>query len=76
MQDCAEQKDLAISVNSQLNMSQQCAQVAKKANGILACSRNSVISRTKEVIISLYSATVRLDHGYCFQFGAPLEDRY
>ncbi|KAJ7407297.1 hypothetical protein BTVI_63591 [Pitangus sulphuratus] len=45
------EKDLGFLVNRQLNIRQQCTQVAKKSNGILACIRNSVASRTRTEII-------------------------
>jgi len=73
LESCPVKKNLGLMVDSQLNMSQQCAQVAKKANSILVCIKNSMDNSTREVIVLLYSALVR--RHLCSVLGPSIQER-
>lgn len=76
MENCSEDKDLGLLINIWMNMSQQSAQVSKKANGILVSIRNSVASRTREVIVSLYLILLGLHLKYCTVWCSSLQEEY
>lgn len=53
------EKDPEVLVGDELTMNQQCALMAKKANGILGCIRQKIASRSREEILPVSSALVR-----------------
>jgi len=54
-------------VDEKLEMRHQCALTAQKTDSILGCIHSSMASMSREVILPLYSALMRVHLEYCIQ---------
>ena len=62
-----KEKDLGLTINADMKVSEQCGIAAAKGNQILGLIRRNIVYKEKELIIPLHKTIVRPHLEYCIQ---------
>ena len=66
-----QEKDLGVTFNADMKVSEQCGIAASKGNQILGLIRRTITNKEKHLIVPLYKAIVRPHLEYCIQAWRP-----
>ena len=66
-----KEKDLGVSINANMKVSEQCRIAASKGNQVLGMIRRNITYKEKNLIVPLYKAIVRPHLEYCIQAWSP-----
>ena len=66
-----KEKDLGVTMNANMKVSEQCRIAASKGNQVLGMIRRNITYKEKSLIVPLYKAIVRPHLEYCIQAWNP-----
>ena len=66
-----KEKDLGVSMNANMKVSEQCIIAASKGNQVLGMIRRNITYKDNSLIVPLYKAIVRPHLEYCIQAWSP-----
>ena len=66
-----KEKDLGVTMNANMKVSEQCRIAASKGNQVLGMIRRNITYKEKSLIVPLYKAIVRPHLEYCIQAWSP-----
>ena len=70
-----QEKDLGVTFNADMKVSEQCGIAASKGNQIQGLIRRTIMYKEKQLIVPLYKAIVRPHLEYCIQAGGHIVRR-
>ena len=66
-----QEKDLGVTFNADMKVSEQCVLAVSKGNQILGLIKITIMQKEKQLIVPLYKAIVRPHLEYCIQAWRP-----